>query len=259
MTPCAPELHISVTEYEGEVIPRHVLCLARDQDHPGVGLGLEVQRHVEVAVGVLECGQREVGEAGEARSPGRGDHVPAPGPAPPRGTHAPLGPGLRDPALAAAALQAAIRIHVVNVVRQGNIGAGVGEGAGRIHLLILQLRYGHVAILCLGVTWHPRVPDHCVTCEAGAHILLRVCIGDLDVSRLQQLCSVLLCRACSSCSTRPCSVVNVFGGEAEAGELVIRQMLPVLRGLDVHLYLYLDVALSALTLAINVGMGCIES
>ena len=55
--------------------------------------------------------------------------------------------------------------------------------------------------------------------------------------------------------------MNVFRGEPELGQLVIGQPLPVLRRLDVYLYLYRDVApaVSTLTVAINVRIGCIES
>ena len=63
-----PQLHIALSEDEGEVVPGHVVRLPGDEDDPGVRRGFEVQRQVEVAVGVLQGGQAEVGVAGELRS-----------------------------------------------------------------------------------------------------------------------------------------------------------------------------------------------
>ena len=55
-----PQLHIAISDDEGEVVPGHVVRLARDEENPGVRRGFEVQRQVEVAVGVLQGGEAEV-------------------------------------------------------------------------------------------------------------------------------------------------------------------------------------------------------
>lgn len=204
----SPELHESVCEDERQIVARHVVRLAGDDQEAGQGPGLEVQGQVEVTVGVLEGGQGEVGVAGERRSASEEERLLTPLPSEAQRTEASLLSGLQDPADPGPARQAAVGVHPVDVVGEGRVRSGLG----------LQVRYFHFSQRVAG-------PDHAPGPPLG------VGEGELDVLGLEELRSVPLVRG------GPRRVVNVPGRQSQLGQLLLTEPLPpgLLGRLDVHL------------------------
>ena len=204
----SPELHESVCEDERQIVARHVVRLAGDDEEAGQGAGLEVQGEVEVTVGVLEGGEGEVGVAGERGSSSEEERLLTPVPRQAQRTEAPLLSGLEDPAHPGSARQAAVGVHPVDVVGEGGVRSCLG----------LQVRYFHFS---------QRVarPDHASGPPLG------VCEGELDVLGLEQLRPVPLVRVGAR------RVVNVPGRQSQLGQLLLTEPLPpgLLGRLDVHL------------------------
>ena len=223
----SPELHESVCEDESEIVTRHVVRLPGDHQHSGQGAGLEVQRQVEVTVGILEGRQGEVGVAWEGGSSAVLEGLLTPLPCQPEGTETFLLAPLQDPAHPRPALQPTVGIHAVDVVRQGH---GQDPRAGL--LLILQLRYFHLSERVAG-PHHARGP-------------LGVREGQLDVTRLEDL------------PGRPCGVVDVPGRQPQLGQLLLREPLSArLRwGFDINLDLNGD---AGLRLPVVLRLGAVES
>ena len=233
-----PQLHIAVSEDEGEVVPGHVVRLARDEENPGVSRGFEVQREVEVAVGVLQGRQAEVRAARELRSSAELESLLALSSGPAEGTQANLLSPLQDPTQPRPAVQPAESVQTVNVVGERN----VRQSPGRLELLVFQFRYRNFVMVQPGVRTGPS---------------LRVSECELDVSWLEEL-GLLFSLSLADPGSPGSRVVNMPGRQAQLLQLLSAQFLSfrLLRWLNVHLDLDGNVGQRLLLL---LRLGTVES
>lgn len=62
-----PQLHVSISDDQTQIVTRHVLRLAGQQEDAVLGVGPELHAELEVAVGVGQGGQGQVGLTTEGR------------------------------------------------------------------------------------------------------------------------------------------------------------------------------------------------
>ena len=163
-----PQLHIAVSEDEGEVVPGHVVRLAGDEQQPGVCRGFEVKSQVEVAVGILQGREAEVRVARELRSSTGLETELALSSSPAERTQADLLSPLQEVTQAGPAVQPTEGVQTVNIVGERN----VRESPGWLELFVFQFRYINLVREHTGVTSRPS---------------LGVSEGELDVSWLEEL------------------------------------------------------------------------
>merc|ERR1719350_2312610 len=60
-----PQLDISISKQEGQVISRHVVRLTREQKNACPRLGLEIERHMKITVSILEGWKGDVAVTGQ--------------------------------------------------------------------------------------------------------------------------------------------------------------------------------------------------